>query len=74
MPYKDGTGPIGQGPISRRGAGAGSGRGRMGGSAAGAGAGGYCVCPQCGTKVAHQQGTPCYSIRCPQCGTRMTRA
>lgn len=74
MPFGDGTGPVGKNAASRRGAGVGSGRGKMGGSNSGAGPGGYCVCPQCGVKVSHQQGTPCYSITCPQCGTRMTRA
>ena len=65
MPGGDGTGPRGKGF---------GGRGRMGGNRAGAGPGGQCVCPQCGTKVSHQVGTPCSSASCPQCGTRMMRA
>ena len=61
-----------------RGGGQGSGRGvrrgpgRMGGSKA-AGPGGMCVCPNCGHKVPHQVGTPCYDVKCPKCGTLMTR-
>jgi hypothetical protein len=73
MPFRDGTGPMGQGPGTGRGVGTGRGRGRMGGSSAGAGPDSYCVCPQCGAKVPHQRGIPCYNMNCPQCGTRMTR-
>lgn len=72
MPYGDGTGPIGQNSGGRRNVGAG--RGRAGGSISGVGPGGYCVCPQCGEKVPHQQSTPCYSMTCPKCGTKMMRA
>jgi hypothetical protein len=58
-----------------RGAGRGQGRGlgRMGGNRPGAGTGGNCVCPNCGTKVSHQRGVPCYSLTCPQCGSKMIR-
>lgn len=45
--------------------------GRMGGSALGPG--GNCVCPVCGTKVAHQQGVPCNQMTCPKCAAPMTR-
>jgi DNA-directed RNA polymerase subunit RPC12/RpoP len=44
----------------------------MGGQSA-AGIGGNCICPKCGTKVAHQTGSACYSIDCPKCGTKMVR-
>lgn len=71
MPYGDGTGPIGQNSGGRRNIG--TGRGRAGGSFSDAGPGGYCVCPKCGMKISHQQGTPCNSRSCPQCGTRMSR-
>jgi hypothetical protein len=56
------------------GAGRGSGRGpgRMGGSKA-AGPGGDCVCPNCGHRVSHVVGQPCYQVQCPKCGTQMTR-
>jgi len=45
--------------------------GRMGGQ--GLGPGGTLVCPNCGTRVAHQWGVPCYSVPCPSCGTSMMR-
>jgi len=70
MPRGDGTGPTGQGPRTGRGAGRGAG-GRMGGRAAGPG--GFCVCPSCGEKVAHQVGVPCFEKSCPKCGTKMVR-
>ena len=74
MPGRDGTGPMGQGPVGGGGAGMGKGgRGRMGVSMA-AGPGGYCVCPNCGEKTAHQQGVPCSSLACPKCGAKMVRA
>ncbi len=64
MPRGDGTGP----PRGRSQRG-----GRMGGTRPGAGPAGSCVCPSCGTKVAHQRGTPCYNLTCPKCGTKMIR-
>ena len=71
MPRKDGTGPAGQGPGTGRGMGKGGGKGRMGGF--GMGGGGNCVCPDCGNKITHQVGTPCYQVKCPNCGQAMTR-
>ena len=71
MPGKDGTGPLGQGPIGGAGTGLGR-RGRMGANQ-GTGAGGYCVCPQCGEKAPHESGTPCSSVSCPKCGAKMIR-
>jgi len=56
-----------------RGLGGGGGRGRMGGTKPGAGPSGYCICPNCGHKVPHQAGQPCYQMSCPKCGTRMVR-
>ena len=47
-------------------------RGRMGGL--GLGPGGQLVCPKCATRVIHQRGVACYSVRCPSCGTPMIRA
>ena len=74
MPRGDGTGPAGQGPKTGRGTGmGGTGRGRMGGNRPGAGPGGNCVCPNCGKKVPHQPGNPCYKMKCPECGTAMVR-
>lgn len=67
MPRGDMTGP------PQRGSGKGMGGGRKGGNRSGAGPGGECICPQCGNKVTHQTGTPCYNISCPKCGTKMAR-
>ena len=60
MPEKNGTAPKGQGSDTGRG---GGGRSRgSGGQGQGcgfaAGPGGYCVCPTCGEKAAHQMGSP----------------
>lgn len=73
MPTGDGTEPKGQGPETGKGMG-GKGQGeagRKGGFAKGPG--GNCVCPTCGEKAAHQQGSPCYEQKCPKCGTAMAR-
>jgi hypothetical protein len=67
MPRGDGTGPAGVGR------GMGQGRGRMGGNRAGAGPTGYCICPNCGERVIHRVGTPCYQVSCPKCGMKMAR-
>ena len=79
MPGGDGTGPAGKGQGTGRGMGvgrgAGAGRGRSMGRMSGSslGPGGNCVCLSCGTKVAHQAGTPCNSMKCPKCGSTMVR-
>lgn len=65
MPNKDGTGPKGIGPNTGRGI------GQIGGMRSGPG--GYCVCTNCGEKVAHTSGIPCTSIKCPKCGSFMIR-
>jgi hypothetical protein len=39
----------------------------------GMGSGGNCICPSCGTKVPHQIGVSCNTIKCPKCGGPMTR-
>jgi len=31
----------------------------------------YCMCPECGKKVIHQKGTPCYERKCPDCKCSM---
>ena len=73
MPFRDGTGPFGQGSKTGRGFGRNGGRGRQQ-SGFGLGPGGECICPKCGTKVPHQRGVPCYKQTCPNCGSPMTRA
>ena len=73
MPRGDGTGPRGQGPRTGRGMGGTSGGARGLGGGTAAGPGGYCLCPNCGEKVVHQLGTPCYEQKCPKCGTALTR-
>ena len=73
MPRGDGTGPMGLGPMGPgNGIRTGRGLGRMGGSFS-VGVDGYCVCPNCGTKVKHERAVPCASKKCPNCGTMMTR-
>ena len=37
------------------------------------GSGGYCVCPKCEIKIAHQSGVPCQEIRCTECNSKMMR-
>jgi hypothetical protein len=46
--------------------------GRNGGPMA-AGPEGYCLCTQCGEKLAHDRGTPCVGSICPKCGAPMIR-
>ncbi len=42
-------------------------------NAQGQGPEGFCVCPQCNYKVAHQSGTPCSTLQCPHCHINLTR-
>jgi len=49
------------------------GRGRNQGNKAGAGPGGNCICPECGKKVAHEVGKPCFKMKCPKCDQPMLR-
>ena len=71
MPGKDGTGPLGQGPIAGAGRRQG-GKGRMGGPLA-SGPAGECFCPKCSYKIAHVAGQPCSERSCPKCGTKLIR-
>ena len=76
MPGRDGTGPQGKGPGTGRGQGSGRGfrQGGLGRNKGGAyGPVGYCICAKCKTKVAHQQGIKCTTIKCPNCGHTMIR-
>jgi len=54
-----------------RGHGTGGGRGKNKGGAFGTG--GNCICAKCGTKVSHQQGVKCTTIKCTDCGHTMIR-
>ncbi len=54
-----------------KGLGKGGGKGKNKGG--GYGVGGYCVCAKCGTKVPHQQGVKCTTLKCPDCGHSMIR-
>jgi hypothetical protein len=71
MPRGDGTGPQARGRGQGRRMGRGAGQGRGGGF--GLGPGGDCICPDCGTKIAHEMGIPCFRQTCPKCGAAMTR-
>jgi hypothetical protein len=64
-----GVGGMGRG----RGLGMGGGGGRGMGGGQARGPNGYCVCPNCSTKVPHQRGVPCFQVKCPKCGTLMVR-
>ncbi|MDY0270016.1 NifB/NifX family molybdenum-iron cluster-binding protein [Trichloromonas sp.] len=50
-----------------------AGRGRQGG-ALGAGPSGFCLCPKCGHRQAHDRGRPCVEQLCPDCGTALIRS
>jgi len=67
MPGRDKTGPQGQNSIFGNNPVVGSGKRQ------GEGPYGECVCPECGTKIAHQAGVPCTSQLCPKCNTIMLR-
>jgi len=34
---------------------------------------GFCICVECGSKVSHQAGVPCRSVKCPECNNNMMR-
>jgi len=61
----------GNGSGQGKGLGSGGGRGRNNGG--GYSVGGYCVCTKCNTKVQHQQGVKCTTLKCPNCGHTMIR-
>jgi len=41
--------------------------------AEGKGPGGFCVCPNCGYKIKHKSGIPCFSLQCPKCRVNLER-
>lgn len=60
MPNRNGTGPLGTGPVGR-------GR-RLFRRNTGTK---ECTCPNCGYKEPSQRGIPCTEKKCPKCGTPM---
>lgn len=34
---------------------------------------GFCVCPECGHKIARTEGRPCHTDTCPKCKARLTQ-
>jgi len=62
----------GLGPGGGRGLGRGGGRG-LGRGGGGYGPAGFCICPKCGLRLPHRQGTPCPDMKCPHCNVAMVR-
>ena len=54
-----------------RGLGNGGGQGKNNGGSYSVG--GYCVCAKCGTKIQHEQGVKCTTLKCPKCRHTMIR-
>ena len=73
MPREDRTGGRGQGAGTGRGIRNQQGGGRGRGGGLGAGPGEDCVCPNCGERVPHKLGTPCFEQKCPKCGAALVR-
>jgi Zn-finger nucleic acid-binding protein len=34
---------------------------------------GFCICPECNTRIEHKCGKPCRAENCPVCGKAMMR-
>jgi len=73
MPRGDRTGGRGQGAGTGRGIRNQQGGNRRRRDGVSAGPGGDCVCPNCGERVPHQLGTPCFEQKCPKCGAALVR-
>lgn len=54
-----------------KGLGTGGGQGRNNGGSMGIG--GSCICTKCNTKLTHERGVKCTTIKCPNCGHTMIR-
>ncbi len=75
MPGRDRTGPPGGGGTGQvrdivRGN---VGQRRMRGNRSGADPRGECLCPNCGARISHQAGHPCYNLSYPECEAKMVR-
>lgn len=73
MPNLNGTGPLGQGPMTGRGRGMGRGQVKSVGGFRQSGTK-ECTCPKCGSKESHVRGVPCSEKKCSKCGTSMKGA
>ena len=69
--HMPGRGKSGQGAGQPGGCAGKTGPGR--GQGGGMNTSGFCACPQCGHKVEHVKGNPCYEQTCPSCGAAMSR-
>ncbi|EFI35402.1 conserved hypothetical protein [Desulfonatronospira thiodismutans ASO3-1] len=69
--HMPGRGKSGQGAGQPGGCAGKTGPGR--GQGGGMNTSGFCACPQCGHKVEHVKGHPCYEQTCPSCGAAMSR-
>ena len=69
--HMPGRGRSGQGEGQPEGCAGKTGPGR--GQGGGMNTSGFCACPQCGHRVEHVKGNPCYEQICPRCGAAMSR-
>ena len=69
--HMPGRGRSGQGAGQPGGCAGKTGPGR--GQGGGMNTSGFCACSQCGHKVEHVKGSPCFEQKCPVCGATMSR-
>ena len=69
--HMPGRGRSGQGAGQPGGCAGKTGPGR--GQGGGMNTSGFCACSQCGHKVEHVKGSPCFEQKCPVCGAAMSR-